>query len=401
MTDRKPSPSTVVTHQARVAEIVREIEAAGAFALDLEFVSESRYVPELCLMQVAWGDPEAPELAALDPLEVDCRPVADLVASERVETVFHAAQADLALLAYRFDTVPAAVYDTQIAAAFLGLGEQIGYANLMASLLGVEIDKGHQYTDWCRRPLSPEQLSYALDDVRYLGRAWTLMRRDLEEAGRLDWVEEETELHAAQSSTRIPPEERYKRVKGWNRLKGKQLGALRGLAAWRERLALADNRPPSWIVGDRSLLEIARHRPDTPGALGRIRGVKEAVIQRHAKDILQAMAEGEANPPERERRGQAPPDQVKSWSVLLAGIVTAKARQAGVARRYVATRDDVDALARWWAEGDRSEPPKLDVLSGWRYELAGASLLGWLSGETSIAVDDESEAGIRLVEEGA
>jgi ribonuclease D len=391
----------VVTDQHRVAEIARDIEQAGAFALDLEFVSESRYVPELCLMQVAWGDPDDPEMAALDPLEVDCRPVADLVASPRIETVFHAAQADLALLAYRFDTVPVAVYDTQIAAAFLGLGEQIGYANLMASLLDVQIDKGHQYTDWCRRPLSPEQLSYALDDVRYLGRAWTLMRGDLEDAGRLAWVEEETELHAAKASTRIPPEERYRRVKGWNRLKGKQLGALRGLAAWRERLALDENRPPSWIVGDRPLLEIARHRPANPGALGRIRGIKETVVQRHGKEILRAMTEGEADPPDREHRGHAPPDQVKSWSVLLAGIVTARAHQAGVARRYVATRDDVEALARWWAEGDRNAPPELDVLSGWRYELAGASLLAWLSGETSIAVDDESEAGIRLVDEGA
>lgn len=391
--------STVVTDQHHVTEIAGEIENAGAFALDLEFVSESRYVPELCLMQVAWGSPEEPELAVLDPLEVDCAPVADLVASSRVETVFHAAQADLALLAHRFGTVPAAVYDTQIAAAFLGLGEQIGYAGLMASLLDVQIDKGHQYTDWCRRPLSPEQLSYALDDVRYLGRAWALMRRDLEEAGRLGWVEEETERHAATASTRIPPEERYRRVKGWNRLKGRQLGALRGLAAWRERLALEENRPPAWIVGDRSLLEIARHRPSDARALGRIRGVKDTVVQRHGQEILQAMAEGEADPPERERRGQAPPDQVKSWSVLLSGIVTARARQAGVARRYVATRDDVEALARWWAEGDRDHPPALDVLSGWRYELAGAALLAWLSGETSIAVDDESEAGIRLVDE--
>ena len=399
MSGMDASARPVVTDPGEVERVVDGIRRAGSFALDLEFVSESRYVPELCLLQVAWGDPQAPALAAIDPLEVDARPVAELVSSPEVETVFHAAQADLALLSYRFETDPKAVYDTQIAAAFLGLGDQIGYANLMESLLGVAIDKGHQFTDWCRRPLTPEQLDYALDDVRYLGRTWQRMRRELEETGRLAWVEEETERLAEAASTRVPPEERYRRVKGWNQLRGTSLGALRGLAAWRERLALAENRPPSWIVGDRPLLEIARHRPRDTAGIAKIRGVKEATVRRHGREMLEAMAAGVANPPDAAPRRKAPPDQVKSWSVLLAGLVTARAKQAGIARRYLATRDDVDELARWWAEGDRNDPPDLAILSGWRRELAGASLLAWLAGETTIAIDPDAEAGIRLVEE--
>lgn len=389
--DRQP-----LTTDGAVRELAGALRAAGAFALDLEFVSESRYVPELCLAQVAWGDPEAPEVAAVDPLAADPRPVLALVADPAVETVFHAAQGDLALLGQRFGLAGANVYDTQIAAAFLGIGDQIGYGGLVAHLLGVEIDKGPQFTDWCRRPLSEDQLRYALDDVRYLATAWPRLRRRLEEAGRLAWVEAETERLAASAATRTPPGEMYRRVKGWGRLKGKALGVLQELATWREETALAENRPPSWILQDRSLLEVARRAPGNPGALASIRGVKEGTVHRHGQEILRAVRDGAKRRPEAGPRVGPLPDRARGWSVLLAGLVTARCKEAGIAPRFVATRDEIEALVRWWLEGDRSREPELPVLGGWRRDLAGEALLAWLAGETAIAIDEGSEAGIKL-----
>jgi ribonuclease D len=390
----------VLTDDGAVRELAEVLRGSGgAVALDLEFVSEARYVPEICLAQFGWGDPARPSVAAVDPLAADARPVLELVADPEVEVVFHAAQADLALLGQRFGLEGHNVYDSQIAAAFLGLGDQIGYAGLVSSLLDVQIDKGAQFTDWCKRPLSDEQLRYALDDVRHLMTAWPILRRRLEEAGRLPWVEEETERLAATAASRTPPEEMYRRVKGGNRLKGRSLGALRALAAWRERAALSGNRPPSWILQDHSLIEVARRTPTDEGSLASIRGVKEGTVRRHGREILAAIREGANQRVDEGQRVRPLPDKAKGWSVLLSGLVTARAKEAGIATRFVATRDDVESLVRWWLEGDRNEDPGLPVLSGWRRELAGEALLAWLSGETAIAIDERSDAGIRLAEE--
>lgn len=389
----------VLTEDGAIRDLAVTLRRASTFALDLEFVSESRYVPEICLAQIAWGDPDDPEVAALDPLAADLRPVLELVSDPEVETFFHAAQADLALLSQRFGIAGRNVYDTQIAAAFLGLGDQIGYASLVASLLGVELDKGAQFTDWCRRPLSAEQLRYALDDVRYLSAAWPRLRRRLEESGRLAWVEEETERLAASAATRLPPEEMYQKVKGWNRLRGRDLGALQSLAAWRERTALAENRPPSWILQDRSMIEVARRAPADAAALASIRGVKDGSVRRYGRDVLEAVREGRSHRPETGSRARPLPDKAKGWAVLLSGLVTARAKEAGVAPRFVATRDDVERLVRWWIEGDRERESDHPVLSGWRRELVGKALLAWLRGQTAIAIDESSEAGIRLAEE--
>lgn len=389
----------VLTDDGAVRELGATLRQAGAFALDLEFVSEARYVPEICLAQVAWGDPEAPEVAAVDPLAADATPVLELVGDPEIEVVFHAAQADLALLSQRMGIAGRNVYDTQIAAAFLGLGDQIGYGGLISALLDVQLDKGAQFTDWCRRPLSEEQVRYALDDVRYLATAWPRLRARLEAEGRLEWVEEETERLAETAANRLPPEEMYRRVKGWNHLRGKAVGALQALAAWRERTALENNRPPSWILQDRSMIEVARRAPSSESALSAIRGVKEGTVRHHGREILAALRAGETARVDLGLRARPLPDKAKGWSVLLSGLVTARAKEAGIATRFVATRDDVEQLVRWWLEDEREADPDLPILAGWRRDLAGEALLGWLSGETAIAIDEGSDAGIRLAEE--
>ena len=384
----------------KVREIAAELRRAGRFALDLEFVSESRYVPELCLVQVGWGDPDAPEVAAIDPLAADPLPVLGLVADPEVEVVLHSAQGDLALLGTRLGLAGRNVVDTQVAAAFLGLGDQVGYAGLVEELRGTTIDKAHQFTDWCRRPLSDDQLRYALDDVRHLPAIWRELSERLAARGRLGWAAEESAAVARTAATRTEPEEMYRRIRGHERLKPAALGALRALAAWREREALASNRPPSWLVKDPTLLEIARRLPERPAELRGIRGLSEGAARRHGRVIVEAVRTGHGDPPPLAPHPRRLPGRARGWGSLVAGLVQARCREADVAPRFVASRADADALVRWWVEGGaEGEPePDLPLLSGWRRELAGQAALDWLAGQTAIAADPASASGLKLVE---
>lgn len=374
-----PKDPRLVTEAQEVAAVARELAAAGGFALDLEFVSEDRYVPELALVQVAWGDPADPRVEAIDVLAADPRPVVELVASPQVTTVLHAGQGDLALLGHLYGFTGSALYDTQIAAAFLGLGDQLGYAAVVEALLGVKLDKAQQFTRWLDRPLAPEQVRYALDDVRYLVAAWEELRERLLSCGRLAWVARESERLAAESACRTPPEERYLRIRGRGRLNAPQLGALKALAAWRERQALETNLPPGWIAKDRSLVDAARRLPSSPKALRAVDGIGPGTVRRWGRALLQAIEEGRAAPVEPERPPRRLARQAKAQVGDLSALLAERCDAAGVARRFVACRGELESLVRWWHGGDREAEPDLPLLAGWRRELAGQALLERLS----------------------
>ena len=177
-TDAEDS-AALVTAPETVEEIAGEIASEGRFAFDLEFVSEGRYLPDLALIQVAWGEPLDPNIALIDCVAVDPMPILKLVADEVTATIAHAAKQDLGLLASRFSVAAHRLWDTQIAAAFLGIGDQIGYAKLVSKLIGEKLDKGAQYTEWLKRPLSTKQILYAGNDVRYLLPVWDLLQQRL------------------------------------------------------------------------------------------------------------------------------------------------------------------------------------------------------------------------------
>jgi len=382
-----------------IREVAEEIREHGACALDLEFVSESRYVPELGLVQVAWGDPDRPRVAAADPLAADVEPLVDLVADPNVRVVIHAAQGDLSLISDRFGRTGRRVVDSQIAAAFLGIGDQVGFTKLVSHTVGEELDKSSQFTDWLRRPLSTDQVRYALDDVRYLWPAWTELERRLLRMGRLEWVEEESERLAREAAHRPPPQEAYRKIGGWNRLKPRGLGALRALARWREEEALASNTPPSWLLPDRTVLELARRPPRDVAGLERVRGVKRGVVQRHGRDILQVLQRGSSDPTEVERPPRPLPGKGQTWASLLSGLIQARCREADVAPRFVGARADAEALVRWWMNGQREGrvEPDLPLLRGWRRDLVGEEALAWLAGEIALAADPDAESGVRVV----
>ena len=207
---------------------------------------------------------------------------------------------------------------------------------------------------------------------------------------------EECARLAVSAARRLPPEESYRRVKGWSGLRSRPLGALRELAAWREREALRGNRPPSRVLNDRSLVELARTAPGSEDGLASVRGVDAGVVRHHGAELLRAIRDGAADPPELEQARTPLPPRGEVWAAALHGLVRARALSARVAPRFVGPRSDIEAVVRWWLEGDREELPDVPLLRGWRGELVGAAALEWLRGDAALVVDPDSEAGIEL-----
>lgn len=388
----------LVIDSSEVRALADDLAATGAFAFDVEFVSEGRCIPELALLQLAWGDPDAPRTALIDCLAADPTPAIELIADPAVTCVAHAARQDLGLLRFRFGVQARAFHDTQIAAAFLGLGEQVGYGRLVDAVLGIELDKGAQFTAWLKRPLTPRQLHYARADVLHLPALWRELSARLQQSGRLAWVIEESERLAALAAPLPEPDEAWRDIGGARALDPASRGALRALAAWRQRVAVADNRPLSWILPDKAMLELARRRGGDPA---RVRGVPEATVRRHAEAISQALREGAAAPiaDDGERpavlsaRGQA-------WAGVVTALVQSLGAEAGVAPRFIGSRADVETFVAWFEAGadERSLPP---LMVGWRGRVAGAAALAWLRGEATLAVHAAGPGAVTLVGGGS
>ncbi len=407
MTRSQTAPVNQVDGVAAIADAIAE---AGKFAIDLEFVSEDRYVPELALVQVAWGDPGAPQVAAIDPLAVNPAPLFTLVADPAVEVVAHAARQDLGLLVTSYGVTARGFVDTQIAASFAGLPDQIGYGRMVQQLFGVVLDKGSQHTDWRRRPLSERQLRYALDDVRHLLATWESLRARLEARGRLSWAHEESQRLAESVAQRRPPDEIYRQIGGWVALKGPALSALRELAAWRERQALSSNTPPSWILPDAALIEVARRAPRTAAELTRVRGVTATATRRNGEAILAAVAAAGGRPVAVEAARPLSP-RGQAQAAIVAAIVQSRCGEEDVPPRLVGGRAEAEALVAWFetgagglTAGDGAVAPGPGgpaaplLLEGWRHEVAGSHAIAWLRGETALAADAKAPGGVRTIE---
>jgi ribonuclease D len=387
----------LIVADAEVREVAARIAAGGHMVLDLEFASDGRFLPELSLVQVAWGEPHAPEVALVDCLAVDPTPILALVGSEAVETVAHAARQDLGILAARFGIMARSFWDTQIAAAFTGMAEQIGYAKLVHALLGVELDKGAQYTAWLERPLSPAQHRYAVDDVRYLARVWALLRARLEALGRLPWVGEESQRLAGDAMPYGPPEQAYLAVKGRGKLRGRELGRLRDLAAWRQERALAQNLPLSWVLPEQAMIELSRRGARSARDLRAIDGIGGGIVQRHGEALLECLGRaGQGAPPPPEPEGPQLDGRAQMRAAVVHALIQTRAEEVGVAARFVGTRADADALVAWHAGLAVAGSP---LLAGWRRALVGEAALAWLRGEAALACVPES-GGLVLVERG-
>ncbi|HQU13030.1 MAG TPA: HRDC domain-containing protein, partial [Thermodesulfobacteriota bacterium] len=254
----KEPKGRVVTDPVEFRDLVAAMRASGRVGFDTEFVGERTYFPRLCLIQLGTKTMSA----AVDPLAVgDLSPLDDLLFDPSVLKLVHAGWQDLKIIHQRTGRVPAPVFDTQIAAALLGLPAQAAYASVVHEFLGAEVKKGHSYSDWAARPLSPSQLAYALDDVRYLPALHDRMVERLEREGRLSWIEPEIAALSSPASYETDPMSEYRRVKGWAALDRRRLAVLRALIAWREGEARRRDVPRRRVLADESALAIARGKP--------------------------------------------------------------------------------------------------------------------------------------------
>ena len=353
--------------------------AAKVIAVDTEFLRERTYFPKLCLVQVAVGD----DIAAIDPILIDdLAPLAAVFEDPSVTKVFHACGQDLEVLLDGMGVTCAPVFDTQLAAAFLGLRQQVSYASLVESYCGVRLPKAESLTDWSRRPLDPEQLTYAEDDVRYLPGIYERMMTELVERDRLSWVAPEMEALCDPSRLRRDPREAFRRLRRAGSLTRRQLAIAREVCAWREDTAARRDLPRKWVASDEVIVEVCKRTPSTLDRLRRIRGTDQ-IGERDGRALLEAVARGTACPAEecpKVDRHVRPTTEAEGVIDLMYAVLRLVSERSGVATQLIATRDD---LLDFMQDHDSSP-----LASGWRHELAGSTLERLLSGEVGLTVRD-------------
>ncbi len=386
--------STSLATSQEVAEAASCARSAGRFGIDTEFMSEGRYRALLCLVQIAVDDPqdgEDPRIYLIDSLEdVDVTPLAQLLADPAIEVVLHAGRQDVAILRRAWQTELNNIFDTQIAAGFAGASAQSGYGNLLGAVLGQRVGKTASYTRWDARPLTAEQLGYAAEDVAHLLQLADEIERRLVASGRLEWAREECRRLESATDER-DPDTAWERLPRVGQLDPRSRAVARELAAWRERTAQDADRPVGSIVADPALVELAKRRPSSLGAMEQIRGLHPPTIKRRGQAILDAIARGrEAAPiPRDEARGRSDPSDAPLIA-LAEALLRARALEAGLAYELIASRAELEQIVGASRRGDPE--PDVRTLTGWRQELVGDDLRDLLAGRRAVSVG----AGRRL-----
>ena len=360
-------------------------------AIDTEFVSERRYQALLCLAQVAVPDPQASDgvrTEVIDPLgddTPDAGPLARVLADPAVEVVVHAGRQDIAILRRTWRTEISNVFDTQVAAGFLGYGNQESYESLVRRVLGVRLKGSEGFTKWDRRPLTALQLEYAADDARLLLALGGALEEQLSERGRLAWAREESRA-LEQSTDERTPQRIYERLPRLGRLGEPGRAVARELVEWRERVAQSMDRPAGYVLPDQALIELARRAPGDRAALEHIRGLPPQTLHRRGAELVDAIARGRKRPPP-----PAPPlppgrDSADAPVVALAqALVRHRSMEAGVAVELIATQSELASLVHALRQG--AEPDGVRVSHGWRRELVGAELAELIAGRRALSVD--------------
>jgi ribonuclease D len=372
----------LITDSKTLSEFCARIAKSPYIAVDTEFMRENSYWPDLCLVQIA----DANEAAAIDPKApgLDMTPMLDLlVDNDDVLKVFHAGGQDLEIIFNMTGKTPFPMFDTQIAAMALGLGEQIGYGNLVDAWLGVNLDKGARFTDWARRPLDKRQIDYAIGDVTYLIQIFPMMLEELKKTGRGGWLDQEMERITDPSNYMSTPDEAWKRVRIASR-KPDVLGRLKSLAAWREREAQDKNLPRGRIVKDETLADIASHPPRKQEDLAKVRGLSTAWKSNDIGARMMAALDNSAplgrdEMPEKDAKKPGLGKDGALVADLLKLLLKIRSREINVAARLLARSDDLDALAAGVRDG-------LSILEGWRYEQFGRDAVDLVEGRMAFAV---------------
>jgi len=387
------------SERERLRALADGARAAGRLALDTEFMGEGRYRTLLCLVQLAIPEDEdaGERILVVDPLveEFDGSALAEVLADPAIQIVVHAGRQDVALVRRCLRTEVTNVFDTQVAAGFAGLGAQVSYDSLLADVLGLRVAKTASFTRWDARPLSPEQAAYAREDVVHLLELATELERRLRELGRLQWAREEC-APLARSSDEREPEAIFARLPRIGTLSASARPVARELVTWRERTAARHDRPAQSVLGDATLVEIAKRRPSSRAELEKIRGVGASAGGRRAEDLLDAVRRGRERPPDPPPELARPPAHKPDDAPLVAlgeALLRARARESGLAYELLAARADLQAIVAAARTG--GEEADVRTLRGWRRELVGAELLDLLDGRVSLSVQ-ETDRGRRV-----
>ena len=373
----------LITDTATLTALCDRLAGADFVTVDTEFMRENTFFPDLCLVQIASPD----EAAAIDPKakSLDLQPLLDLLTQADVLKVFHAAGQDLEIIYNLTGKTPAPLFDTQVAAMALGQGEQVSYANLVQSYLGVTIDKGARFTDWARRPLNDRQIEYAIGDVTYLAALFPKMVAKLRKTGRGVWLDDEMARVCDPATYANDPETAWQRVR-INSRKADVLGRLKALAAWREREAKSKDVPRGRIVKDETLGELVASPPRTQADLARMRGLSAAWatsdIGRRLMSALEAAIPLPADEmPTREVARPGLSSEGALIADLLKLLLKIRAKEANVAPKLIARNEELDAIAGGVRDG-------LAILSGWRNDVFGKDALALVDGRLGFAVKD-------------
>ena len=374
----------LITDSATLANLCARLANADFVCVDTEFMRESTFWPQLCLVQIA----DTEEAAAIDPLApgLDLTPLLTLlVDNDDVLKVVHAGGQDLEIIYNLTGKTPHPLFDTQVAAMALGQGEQIGYSNLVDSWLGISIDKGARFTDWARRPLDDRQIEYAIGDVTHLARIFPKMLERLKKTGRGAWLDQEMERLGDPANYANDPDLAWKRVRIAGR-KPEVLGRLKAIARWRELEARGKDLPRGRIVKDETIADLAGNPPRRQGDLSKVRGLSATWAGNEiGRRLMEAIEQAKPLPPdEMPPRDDRKPGLGREGALvadLLKLLLKIRARDIDVAPRLLARGEELELLAA----GQRTD---LAILDGWRYDQFGRDALDLVEGRLAFAVKE-------------
>ncbi len=376
---------------AALKEACAELAQSDFITIDTEFLRETTFWPELCLIQMA-----SPTLEVLvDPLAkgLDLAPFFELMANPAVTKVFHAARQDIEIVYHLGNLVPHPIFDTQVAAMVCGFGDSISYDQLVSRIKGVHIDKSSRFTDWSRRPLSEKQLDYALADVTHLRDVYLALKEQLEREGRALWLTEEMAILESRDTYDMHPDDAWLRLKSRLR-KPTELAILKFVAAWREREARSRNVPRSRVLKDDAIYEIAQQQPKDTEALSRLRTIPKgwersssgtAIIE----SVNAALALPKTEMPQPPKHAHVPEGTAAAVELLKVLLKLISDKQ-GVAAKVIANTDDLEKIA---AEGENAE---VAALSGWRRELFGDTALKLIDGGVALRFVNKKVEAVEL-----
>lgn len=387
MDDVHTDPLHLITTTGELREVTHKLSQSDFVTIDTEFIRETTFWPELCLIQMA-----APGVTALvDPLAegIELKPFFDLMANGKVTKVFHAARQDIEIIFHLGGLIPDPVFDTQVAAMVCGFGDSVSYDQLVQKVTGTRIDKSSRFTDWRRRPLTDKQLAYALADVTYLIDVYLRLKAEIEREGRVHWLREEMDVLTSPRTYDPDPDDAWKRLKMRLR-KPQELSVVKHVAAWREHEARERNVPRQRIIKDDAIYEIAQQQPRDAQALSRLRMTPKG-WERSATAASLLEAVNAALDVPREEMPQPPkavqsPEGTGAAAELLKVLLRLVADEANVAPKMLASSDDIDRLA---AEQEKADVP---ALHGWRRSVFGEKALRLIRGEIALKFENRKIA---------